>query len=219
MRRALDEFGLGAGGARVLEIGCGRGRWLNFFRDRGADPSGIDVSPDAVDHCLAQGLQAVVGSAEDLPFAGETFDLVVSVTVLLHLPPDAQFRATSEMRRVCRSGGHIVLLEGTADDRSPHVWSRSVTEWLALFRGSRPVFLESHYFAFPLRLLWKSPIHRTPRRVQRFAEDVAVLLAWPLEFALMRSRPGRRGRGALQTLIVLRKEQADGSAVCEDRSE
>jgi SAM-dependent methyltransferase len=206
MRRALDELKLGGSDARVLEVGCGRGRWLRFFRDRGTSPTGLDLSHEAVARCAEQGLSAVVGSAEELPFPSGSFDLVVSVTVLLHLPPGSQRRAAAEMQRVCRTGGNVVVLEGTGRDPSPHVWSRATKDWIALFDNCRLVFKESHYFAFPLRLLWKTPIGLGPRWMQMALENAAVGLAWPLELALMRIRHGRTTRGALQALIVLENE-------------
>jgi SAM-dependent methyltransferase len=205
LRRALDELGIGSEGARTLEIGCGRGRWLRFFRDREAHPTGVDISPEAVSECVEQGLDAIVASAEDLPFPADSFDLVVSVTVLLHLPPESQLRAASELERVCRPGGAVLLLEGTASDPSPHVWTRPASGWIALFGHCRSVFEESHYFGFPLRALWATPIERAPAAFRTLLENLAVGAAWPLEFALMRIRHGRTTPGALQTLLVLTK--------------
>jgi SAM-dependent methyltransferase len=205
--RALAELELGGPNTRVLEIGCGRGRWLRLFRDRGATGTGIDLSAEAIARCLEQGLTAVVGSAEKLPFATGSFDLVISVTVLLHLPPEGQRKAAAEMQRVCRAGGHVVLLEGSAiKDPAPHVWSRPARDWIRLFDKCRPVLVESHYFNFALRLLWALPIGRAPRRLRAAAEQVAVRLAWPLELALMSAWHRRRTRGALQALIVLRND-------------
>src|SRR5207248_4339592 len=114
------------------------------------------LSSEAVEHCVTKGLPAVVGVAEHLPFPSESFDLVLSFTVLLHLPPDSQLEAVDEMQRVCRPGGFIVLMEGSAPDPSPHVWTRSPEQWVALFDECSSVFAESHYFGLPLRLLWKS---------------------------------------------------------------
>jgi SAM-dependent methyltransferase len=205
LRRALDELAIVTPEDRVLEIGSGRGRWLRFFADRGAIAMGLDLSPDAVARSVEAGLTARVGSAEALPFATATFDVVVSVTVLLHLPPDGQRRAIAEMERVCRPGGHIVLLEGTAPrDSAAHVWSHPVPEWLELFTVSRPIFIESHYFVFPLRIFWRLPLRRVPLRAQRILEQATLRVAWPVERLLLRMWHRRTTRAGLQALIVLR---------------
>jgi SAM-dependent methyltransferase len=215
VRRALDQLEIGGSDTRVLEVGCGRGRWLRFFAARGASATGVDLSPDAVARCVEQGLTAVRGSAERLPFPSESFDLVVSVTVLLHLLPDDQHRAVAEMQRVCRTGGNVLILEGSGRDPSPHVWARPAKEWIALFGGCVPVLSESHYFAFPLRLLWRAPLGRVPSGIQAALEHASLLLAWPLELALMRLYQRRTAPGALQTLIVLRKS-AEGVGVRDE---
>jgi SAM-dependent methyltransferase len=205
LRRALNELAIVGAQDRVLEIGSGRGRWLRFFADRGAIATGVDISPEAVARSVDAGLTALVGSAEELPFATASFDVVVSITVLLHLPPDAQRQAIAEVERVCRPGGHVVLLEGSAPrDSAVHVWSHPVRDWVGLFNVSRPIFIESHYFVFPLRIFWRLPPRVVPMKLRRLAEAVTLRLAWPLELFLMRISHRRTTRAALQSLIVLR---------------
>ena len=213
LRRALQSLGIGGQDEEVLEVGCGRGRWLRFFQDRGASPQGVDLSHEAVARCVEQGLAVVVGRAEDLPFPSESFDLVVSITVLLHLPPDSQRRAAAEMQRVCRPGGSVLILEGTRPDPSPHVWTRQVEGWASLFDRCRPTLVESHYFALPLRLLWRPLLFRSPAPIQRVLDEVAVTIAVPLEYALMQRTRGRIAPGALQSLIVLEKEARESVSV------
>jgi SAM-dependent methyltransferase len=208
LRRALDELAIVRAKDRVLEIGSGRGRWLRFFADRGAIATGLDISPEAVARSVDAGFTAVVASAEELPFPTGSFDVVVSVTVLLHLPPDGQRRAVAEMERVCRPGGHVVLLEGSAPhDSAPHVWSQPVRDWVGLFRVSRPIFIESHYFVFPLRIFWRLPLRTLPMKLQRLLETATLRVAWPLERFLMQMSHGRTTPGALQSLIVFRTPQ------------
>ena len=63
----------------------------------------------------AQGLPVVGGRGENMPFAAESFDLVVCVWVLEHLrSPETVLR---EVRRVLRPGGHLVFL--TPNLRNP----------------------------------------------------------------------------------------------------
>ncbi len=192
-------------GQRVLEIGCGRGRWLRRLRRLGAFVTGIDLSPEAVAACRTYGLDARVASADDIPSADGTFDLVISVTVLLQLTPDDQRRAASEMIRVCTPGGRILLLEPTAADASPHVWSRPLDGWLSLFPGCRLVYAESHYYMLPLRWFWSHAAGRMPARLVPLLETSAALVSAPLDLALLRMRRGASGGPALQHLMEMRK--------------
>jgi SAM-dependent methyltransferase len=212
VRRALGRIAFQGLGARVLDVGCGRGRWLTFYKSRGADATGIDLSETAVAECLANGLTAVVGDITSLAHEDGAFDLVNSITVLLHLPPDEQAAAARELERVTRPGGHILLLENTGDDPSSHVWARPVDGWIALFAGSNPVWVEGHYYAPLLRGTWRRIGGRLPARAVARLEDVVASLSLPLELALMRLRQGRRSARAWQHVIVLRKRTTSASA-------
>jgi SAM-dependent methyltransferase len=101
--------------ASVLDLGCGRGGvveliWRNVKLAAGLDPD----SPSLAGH-RAPGMPILRGVGEHLPFASESFDLVVSVWVLEHLKePLNVFR---EVGRVLRPGGHFVFL--TPNLRNP----------------------------------------------------------------------------------------------------
>jgi SAM-dependent methyltransferase len=70
--------------------------------------------PSLAEH-RAQGMPVVTGRGEQLPFAGESFDLIVCIWVLEHLrDPEGVLR---EVRRVLRPGGHFVFL--TPNLRNP----------------------------------------------------------------------------------------------------
>ena len=99
----------------VLDLGCGRGGVVElFWRDvklaAGLDPD----SPSLAEH-RAPGMPILRGVGERLPFAGESFDLVVSLWVLEHLKEP--LTVLSEVRRVLRPGGHFVFL--TPNLRNP----------------------------------------------------------------------------------------------------
>src|SRR5262249_57442920 len=74
-------------GLRVLDAGCGMGRWLHFVRREGAEVVGMDVSPAIDVVARREGLEANLVQA-DLrypPFAEGAFDLVYSFGVVHHL--------------------------------------------------------------------------------------------------------------------------------------
>jgi 2-polyprenyl-3-methyl-5-hydroxy-6-metoxy-1,4-benzoquinol methylase len=118
-RLALEPWLQVAPGARVLDVGCGVGRWSRMLAARGAQVTGIDLSPtmiaEARRRATAQGIGAscrfVVQDAAAL-VAGEKFDLILSVTVLQHiLEPRALRAAVRGMAAHLKEGGRVVALE------------------------------------------------------------------------------------------------------------
>lgn len=92
----------------ILDVGCGAANsYAPALASRADAYVGVDVSSKAVELARAGGLDArVIEDAASLPFADDTFDLVVCVEVLEHL--FAPHRAASEARRVLRPGGKLV---------------------------------------------------------------------------------------------------------------
>jgi ubiquinone/menaquinone biosynthesis C-methylase UbiE len=108
-------------GARVLEIGCGAGHLTVRLAERELQVEAIDASPAMVEAAASRAVEGgmrervtvKVADVHALPFESNHFDLIVAVGVIpwLH-SPDA---AASEMARVLRSGGQLVV---TADNRA-----------------------------------------------------------------------------------------------------
>jgi ubiquinone/menaquinone biosynthesis C-methylase UbiE len=96
------------GGRRVLEVGSGTGRISRVIVEGGAELTIVDVGPGLVtDVATGLGCDGVAGDALHLPFADETFDLIVSSECIEHtLDPRLAIR---EMCRVCSPGGAVCL--------------------------------------------------------------------------------------------------------------
>lgn len=88
-------------GERVLEVGCGQGHLTKALADRGVDITGIDVNPNARE--IAGSERVMHMSASDLDFESESFDAVISVHAIEHIPPLEE--ALSEMVRVLKPAG------------------------------------------------------------------------------------------------------------------
>jgi len=110
---------------RILDVGCGTGANLVML-SRFGDAEGVDISPDALEFCHQRGLDNVrLGSAEEIPYADGSFDLVTALDVVEHLDDD--LAGLREMRRVLKPDGRIFLfvptfmfLWGVQDDVSNH---------------------------------------------------------------------------------------------------
>ncbi len=96
---------------RVLDAGCGTGGMLERLRqtEPGWSCSGLDFSEGALAHARARGLVELrQGSVDALPYADESFDVVVSLDVLYFAGVD-EARAMKEFYRVLKPGGVLVL--------------------------------------------------------------------------------------------------------------
>jgi SAM-dependent methyltransferase len=97
-------------GLEVMDLGCGEGRFCRMLGERGARTVGIDVTRRMVEVAVERDAGAgayVWGSAERLPFADASFDLVVSYITLVDIP---DYRAAiAEAARVLRPGGRLVV--------------------------------------------------------------------------------------------------------------
>jgi SAM-dependent methyltransferase len=115
---AADVGSRAARGDRVLEVGCGPGHLsIRLVRERGLDVTGVDLDPQMIDIARSNASSAgsgetvaptfVVGDAADLPFADESFDLVVS-TLSMHHWSDLT-AGLAEIGRVLRPGGRVLI--------------------------------------------------------------------------------------------------------------
>ena len=99
---------------RVLEVGTGVGRWATFF-PAGVDVfSGVDISASMVEIArenFPEHTFETVDQDARLPQESDSFDLVMSITVLHHNPPVLRRALLREMWRVTRPTGHLLLLE------------------------------------------------------------------------------------------------------------
>jgi SAM-dependent methyltransferase len=105
-RDAFFEL-LPAAAGRALEVGCGEGRVCRDLRDRGWAVTGADASPTLVAAAAAADPESeyVVADAAALPFANESFDLVVAYNSLMDV--DDMPVSIAEAARVLRRGGRF----------------------------------------------------------------------------------------------------------------
>jgi SAM-dependent methyltransferase len=79
---------LGDGKKRILDVGCGDGRFLQVLRDFGPkewELVGVDFDPAAVERCRARGFTALAKRVEDMAGEDGTFDAVVMLQLIEHV--------------------------------------------------------------------------------------------------------------------------------------
>lgn len=110
--------------SKILDAGCGGGRNLVYFLRNNDEVFGVDQNPDAVEYCrqlakmLAPNLSPKnfqLSTVEKMPFADDTFDLVISSAVLHFADDENHFhKMFDEMWRVLHPNG--ILFARLASD-------------------------------------------------------------------------------------------------------
>lgn len=108
----LDALGPDRG-RKLLDLGCGRGRFASRLTGAGFDVVGLDRSRGMLDRATGGG-QFVCGSARALPFGDGRFDAAVAVEVLEHVEPGSIDAVLGEAARVLRPGGRLVIVDKNA---------------------------------------------------------------------------------------------------------
>jgi len=117
--RMLELAGLQSGEA-VLDVGCGTGTLAIAAKGQvgsTGEVHGIDASPEMIARAGRKARRAGLevafktGAAQALPFPNAHFDAVLSTLMLHHLPRKARQQCASEMRRVLKPDGRVLVVD------------------------------------------------------------------------------------------------------------
>lgn len=101
-------------GKRVLDVGCGKGRFARVFREQepGAEIWGLDISEEML-RFVPEGIHTRAGSMTELPFEDGFFDAAYATESLEHAVEIEL--AVSEICRVVKPGGRIAIIDKNAE--------------------------------------------------------------------------------------------------------
>jgi len=124
-------------GKDVLEYGCGVGRWIHLFKQLGTNWKGVDISEDMLSLAMNEYKDVELKKVTDdtIPYPEKSMDLVYSITVLHHNTYNAQERIASEMVRVLRDGGYVLILEDLGQSGEFNLFPRERESWVKLFEN------------------------------------------------------------------------------------
>jgi ubiquinone/menaquinone biosynthesis C-methylase UbiE len=113
-RRIVEISGAGAD-SRVLDVGSSNGYLVRMLAKTAKNVTGVDPSEDAIEHARRRAPANAtfeVGVAEDLSaFEDDSFDVVTSTLALHHIPARKRDQALSEMLRVLKPGGTLLIAD------------------------------------------------------------------------------------------------------------
>jgi 2-polyprenyl-6-hydroxyphenyl methylase/3-demethylubiquinone-9 3-methyltransferase len=177
---AADDFRLSAivecfapiAGQRVLDLGCGKGRFSKALSDLGSHVVGLDLSSEML--AAAEGLARVRGTARRLPFGPASFDRVLAVEVFEHMALESIDQVCGEVRRVLRPGGTFAIVDKNAWSwNAQRPWLPGVAvKWIDERRG---LWMYSH--REQVRERWFSPYWMARQLARCFTE---VRVVYPL---------------------------------------
>jgi 2-polyprenyl-3-methyl-5-hydroxy-6-metoxy-1,4-benzoquinol methylase/glycosyltransferase involved in cell wall biosynthesis len=196
------------GQEEVLDIGCGRGEFLELLRELGIKARGVDVDTDMVLLCREKGLHVVQEDAfsclENLP--DDSLGGIFAAQVIEHFPSDQIIRLVKRCYQKIRPGG-VVVLE-TPNPQCLSVFARSFYMDFSHVWPCHPeamrYLLESVGFE-EIRVVFSSPVNASlgippvadarvfgeeTDRFNRTAAFLNELLLGPQDYAIIGWRKG-----------------------------
>jgi len=106
-------------GKKVLDVGCGMGRDVEYFMEEKLDVIGIDLSKKMIDEAkkrVKKGKFKVMDFTK-MSFKDETFDGVWSMAAFFHIPHENMTEVLKEMNRVLKKNGviYVAVKEGEGE--------------------------------------------------------------------------------------------------------
>ena len=194
---ALEERLGPPGGKTILDWGSGCGRITEFLvRHRPGDAiHGCDIDASAVEWCRGAIRGArfeAVGLRPPTPYADESFDAIVSYSVLTHLERETQIVWLGEMRRLLKPGG--VLLASVNGEFAASLARNPAIDAALVREGIADDIRDSNLDGVAPEGYYRAVYQREAYTRRAFERELAVL------------RYEARALSHLQDLVVLRKD-------------
>jgi len=191
IQKLVDEFGPVAS---AVDIGCGRGEWLDLLRQFNIASHGVDLNQVMIDHCCAQGHQVEQGDAlvwmqQQQP---QSQHLVSSFHVVEHIPFNQYYLWFEQFSRILAPGGMLILETPNPENLlvSSHTFYHDPTH----LNPITPALLEFTAQFFGLQVLAIERLNPYPESAKvkghdELTERVNGHLCGPQDFGLIAVKP------------------------------
>jgi O-antigen chain-terminating methyltransferase len=107
----IEEAKIGTEDASILDIGCGRGEWLELLRESGYIARGLDINRVMIEECTARGLNVIEGDVLDYlhSISDSSLGAVTGFHIIEHLPFKMLMQVFDEVVRVLKPGGMVIF--------------------------------------------------------------------------------------------------------------
>ncbi len=183
--RLADYVPYFTGAADVLDVGCGRGEFLDLLKGAGVTARGLDLNPEMVEVCRARGLDAAAGDALGVLHGLPDHSLggLIAVQVIEHLDPAYLSEFLQLAYYKLRPGSRMVL-----ETINPACWVAFFESYIRDLSHVRPIHPETlqyllHASGFsPVEIVYRAPIAEDARlqRVTPRPEHFGEVAADPL---------------------------------------
>ena len=199
--------------SKVLEVGCGTGYYGMYFADKCGEYHGVDLVPSHIEIFKNKikesgfgNVSCSVGDAIDLSEIGDnSYDVVLCLGPLYHLPGEESEKAIKECRRVCRPDGIIAfsyinkigLYAGACVDTDFEDFPNEETNRTVLKNGADP---------FKPGLYW----YYTPEEIEAVVgkHDLVKISDYATDFYIFQKFVNRISDAKFETLMPLYDEIA-----------
>jgi ubiquinone/menaquinone biosynthesis C-methylase UbiE len=193
----VNEVALLGSSAKVLDVGCGPGKWLTLLAKKYSSVTAIDISKNMISLAKEKAQQENLGNIDfwvmnvsSLDFPDETYDLVNCVTVLQHMQDKNAWKiAIHEIVRVTKRGGYILLFEVAPNfgfaRRTLHLSLRSMRQYTEEFEkvGTHLVYWRAVDLSLPITYFGlRNYAASFNKRVYYFASEGKLLSSGLLSF-------------------------------------
>ena len=132
--KRFQEYYQLADDCSVLDVGCGKGFMSHDFKELmpNCTVAGIEISDYALEHAMETVKPFLTrGNAKELPYADNSFDLVISINTVHNLPLEECKQAVREIQRVSRAHSFI-MVDAWRDDMEKDLMMKWVLTGLTM---------------------------------------------------------------------------------------
>jgi SAM-dependent methyltransferase len=184
--------GAGTASEPVIDLGCGRGEWLEVLKENGLKGIGVDLNRDSVNQCRSSGLDVICDDAlmhlAQLPAA--SCGSLTAFHMVEHLPLRVLMQLLAQARRVVKPGGLLILETPNPANLivGAHTFYNDPTHCNPIPAETLAFMVESSGFqAVRTRLLHPYPSDALLKEDSEIAARLNLLLYGPQDYAVLAS--------------------------------